>query len=137
MAWTMRRVRPADHAGDNKNMKTKQDVIETMKSSIDAVIGDDKNHGWGQNDSMAVVGDLLAEFAPEMDNEVRQAVLAGINQVVNPSACRQWLESEKVGKLNKQESGRSKSTKLFAQFWKQRVSGISTKSRTLSVRIDY
>ena len=87
-----------------------------MKACIDAVIGNDKNHGWGQSDSMAVVGDLLGEFAPEMSNEVRQAVLAGINQVVNPSACRQWLESEKVGKLTKQESGRSKSSKLFAAF---------------------
>jgi hypothetical protein len=38
--------------------------------------------------------------------------------------------------LNKQESGRSKSSKLFAQFWEHRVSGISTKSRTLSVHID-
>ena len=101
-------------------MKTKQDVIETMKASIDAQINDDKNHGWGQTDSMAVIGDLLAEYGGDFaiveNKEIREAVLAGINQVVNPSACRQWLESEKVGKLNKQESGRSKSTKLFAQF---------------------
>ena len=107
-------------AGDNKNMKTKQDVIETMKSSIDAQINDDKNHGWGQTDSMAVIGDLLAEFGGDFaiveNKEIRESVLAGINQVVNPSACRQWLESDKVGKLNKQESGRSKSSKLFAQF---------------------
>ena len=105
-------------------MKTKQDVIETMKASIDNQINGNKAHGWGQVDSMAVADDLFSEYAPYFDSlktaleapEIRQAVMAGINQVVNPSACRQWLESEKVGKLTKQESGRSKSSKLFAQF---------------------
>ena len=100
-------------AGDNKNMKTKQDVIETMKASIDAQIDGNKNHGWGQGDSMNVISDILEEFGreftPEGNKDICQAVLAGINQIVNPSACRQWLESEKVGKLTKQETGSRKS----------------------------
>jgi len=108
-------------------MKNKADVIETMKASIDAVINGDRKHGWGQADSMAVIGDLVAEFAPSFAkgtpehgdaaaNEVRNAVLAGINQMVNPSAARQWLESSKVDKLAKSEGRKAASNKLFAEF---------------------
>lgn len=99
--------------------KTKADVVETMKSSIDSQIDGNRQHGWGQKDSMAVIGDMLAEFSGEIaakNNEVHQAVLAGINQLVNPSACRQWLESEKVDKLDKSEGRAAKATKLFAEF---------------------
>ena len=104
----------------NKNMKTKADVIETMKSSINAQINGKRDHGWGQADSVAVIEDLLAEFAGDFNNadnmEVHDAVMAGINQVVNPSACRQWLESKNVNLLDKQDSKATKSNKLFATF---------------------
>ena len=99
-------------------MKTKADVIETMKSSIAAQIAGNRQHGWGQVDSMAVIGDLLAEFAPEFaeNADVRNAMLAGINQMVNPSAARQWLESSKVNLLDKAEGRKGASAKLFAEF---------------------
>ena len=102
-------------------MKTKQDVVETMKESIAAQIDGNRQHGWGQTDSMEVINDLLSEFAPtwaEPQSEDRkaviEAVLAGINQLVNPSACRQWLESK--DQLAKSEGRKSKSNKLFADF---------------------
>ena len=103
-------------------MKTKADVIETMKSSIASQIAGNRQHGWGQADSMAVISDLLAEFGGEFASkepeaqEVRNAVLAGINQMVNPSAARQWLESSKVNLLDKAEGRKGASAKLFAEF---------------------
>ena len=100
-------------------MKTKADVIETMKSSIASQIAGNRQHGWGQSDSMAVIGDLIAEFVPDMaekNQDVYQAVLAGINQMVNPSAARQWLESSKVNLLDKAEGRKGASAKLFAEF---------------------
>ena len=98
-----------------------------MKSSINAQINGERNHGWGQADSVAVIGDIVAEFAPyftkgtpehdeQSATEVRNAVMAGINQLVNPSATRQWLESKNVNLLDKQDSKATKSNKLFATF---------------------
>ena len=101
-------------------MKTKQDVVETMKSSIATQIGGDRQHGWRQADSMAVIEDILAEVADDFNStesggqELREAVLTGINQLVNPSACRQWLESK--DQLAKSEGRKSKNAKLFAEF---------------------
>jgi len=110
-------------------MKTAKDVIETRRESINAVVGGNKDHGWGQADSMAVIGDLLAEFggafarhnpplaaddpAAKNEAELRDAVLGCIEKLVNPSACRQWLAS--VGVLNKPEKGQ-RGRSQFAEF---------------------
>ena len=118
----------------------KEQVSETFKAGIRSIINGNKAHGWGQADSMAVIEDLLAEWADafvrlpvlppdatkeavearkvEMADqaEVRDAVLAGINQVVNPSAFRQWLESPKVGFLTAKESKGARTGRLVADF---------------------
>ena len=112
-------------------MKTAKDVIETRRESINAIVGENKDHGWGQADSMAVIGDLLAEFggafarhnppladddpASRNEAELRDAVLGCIDKLVNPSACRQWLASESVGVLNKAEKGQ-RGRSQFAEF---------------------
>jgi hypothetical protein len=117
-------LRLADLAGDNKNMKTKQDVIETRRESIIAVIGGNKDHGWGLQDSKAVISDLFCEYAPyfvkgtpeyaELNAaEIREAVMSAIEKPINPSACRQWLEAN--DQLNKVEGGK-RGNKLFAEF---------------------
>jgi hypothetical protein len=106
-----------------KKMKTKQDVIETRRESIKAQINGNRQHGWGQNDSLAVISDILAEHggsfakdAPMPESaEIREAVIGCLGKLVNPSACRQWLESGEVNLLDKVEGGK-RQAKEFAEF---------------------
>ena len=103
-------------------MKTVQMVGETFKASILNQIGGNRQHGWGQKDSLAVVEDMMAEFgasfasAEENDIAIVKAVMARIERVINPSACRQWLESEKMNLLDKSQ-GRGAAAKAgFDEF---------------------
>lgn len=99
--------------------KTAKDVIETFAASVDAQINGNKEHGWGQDDSTAVIMDLVAEFSGEIaakNNDVLQQCQKAIERVVNPSACRQWLESDKVAKLNKATSKKRQQNEWFAPF---------------------
>jgi len=85
---------------ENKAMKTVQDIEATFKASVETQINGDKQHGWGAKDSLAVVEDLLAEFAGEYavkeNAAIRDAVHRAIGKVINPSAFRQKLESKKM-----------------------------------------
>jgi hypothetical protein len=80
-----------EHMTDTTKPTTPKEVF---LHSVKATIGGNKNHGWGADDSMAVIKALYAsEVGSEMDD-----VLAGfIKKVVNPSAFRQELE--KAGAL--------------------------------------
>ena len=80
-------------------------VVETFAASVDAQLNGDKDHGWGATDSLAVIDDMLAEFAEayagadETSVAIVEALKQGMGKVINPSVFRQKLESK--GKLNK------------------------------------
>lgn len=103
-------------------MKTTKEVGETFKSSITTQINSNRKHGWGQKDSMAVIEDMLAEFggcfasAEENDIALAKAVMERINKLVNPSACRQWLESKEINLLDKSLGRDGKAKATFDEF---------------------
>lgn len=57
-------------------------------------IGDDRNHGWGADDSMYVIEALITEALPE-GQAADDELLKRIRLVVNPSQWRQELEKAK------------------------------------------
>jgi hypothetical protein len=75
--------------------------------SVKAQIGDDRQHGWGVEDSKHVIEDVIAEDAtleiarllkegkkPETYSPSENA-MALVKKVINPSAYRQELEKAK------------------------------------------
>lgn len=75
--------------------------------SLADIIGNDKNHGWGVDDSLIVIESIVAQDA---ENEIERLAKAGkpanlytlsdgakalIKKVINPSAFRQFLEATK------------------------------------------
>lgn len=83
---------------------------ELQKAMADAIkdrINEDRHHGWGADDSMAVIEAVIGEDAsieiarliaggkePTLYTPT-EAALKLIKRVVNPSAFRQWLEGQK------------------------------------------
>lgn len=65
----------------------KRDFKAEFQQAVKAQIGGDKHHGWGADDSFAVI-DSLCEVEPEAEPFIRA--------VINPSAFRQVLESQKL-----------------------------------------
>lgn len=82
-----------------------EEIATTMWSSIKSQIKDRKG-GWGKDESMAVIGDIITADAAfiaanlELSPEAKQAV----GLMINPSATRQWLESKDVALLDKLEA---------------------------------
>lgn len=89
-------------------------LFAVLNGVVDAQIAGDKSHGWGNQDSLAVIESIVAEDAAMSDGDVKQFTLSDealkcIAMVVNPSAFRQQLEGKKDGRLVKVEGKRSNS----------------------------
>jgi hypothetical protein len=84
--------------GEKRNWKAE------FIAAVDAQIGGNKDHGWGGDDSWAVIDSLL-NVEPEAEPYIRA--------VINPSAFRQTLEGAK--KLNEAPKGTRRSkANIFA-----------------------
>ena len=82
----------------------------TFQTAVKETIGGDMNHGWGIEDSMAVIEALFQKATGEvMTDEHREMV----KSVVNPSAARQAFA--KAGLLSK-ETKKERVDKLFMRF---------------------
>lgn len=98
------------HARATSNQHIMSKVKNAGLAAIKRICADGRQHGWGQADSLAVIGAMLpvmpakpkapgepgemGAYAAELDG-----FMAVAERVINPSACRQWLESEAVGLL--------------------------------------
>lgn len=99
-----------------------KDIKQVAQDAVKAQIGSNKEHGWGSNDSMAVIDVIVAEDASNSAEagetlekySLSEEASKWIKRLINPSAFRQELESSKL--LNKSEGRKSKSEKLFASF---------------------
>lgn len=80
--------------------------VEAVKAAMKARVQANNKQGWGVDDSQAVI---LAAIANETGAKVEELdELAGlIKPFINPSATRQWLESN--GVLDKVEKKEKKS----------------------------
>lgn len=95
---------------------------EVAQGAVISQIGSNKDHGWGVDDSLAVIDIIVAEDASNAAEQggtldkytLSEEATRWIRKVINPSACRQGLESE--GLLNKSEVRKVKAEKLFATF---------------------
>lgn len=87
--------------------------IEVASRAVKAQINGNKDHGWGQDDSLAVIKALWEDNCGKpMDEGYAKAVA----RFINPSACRQWLESDKVALLNKSGTKKARTDGWFAEF---------------------
>ena len=66
--------------------------MAVLWKAVKAQVGQNREHGWGQADSMAAITAILAE---EIGAAPDAMLLEAIDHVVNPSAFRQKLESVK------------------------------------------
>lgn len=67
---------------------------EVLKKTVLARINGNKNHGWGIDDSAAVI---LAVVANEMNGKALSAeAIAAVNSMINPSQTRQAFEKQKL-----------------------------------------
>ncbi len=84
----------------NMNNETLTKLQDVAKSTVLSQIGDNKQHGWGIDDSLAVIESVIAE-----DCEIAGAgtahtacpseeAMALIKQFINPSAFRQTIEGK-------------------------------------------
>ena len=62
--------------------------------AVTGQIGSDRHHGWGLEDSCAVIESLVAEALPQGQTPSDE-MMSKIRLVVNPSAFRQMLEKAK------------------------------------------
>lgn len=91
---------------------------ETFQKSVVKQINGNRNHGWGQKDSEAVIA---AIWESETGEKIDANVMALIADVINPSAFRQKLEKAKlpgqeITMLQAQESKKRKHEDLFKDF---------------------
>lgn len=97
-------------------------LFAAFNAAVDAQIAGDKLHGWGNEDSMAVIEAIVAEDVNWHEGEAKTYTLSDeamkfIGIVVNPSAARQRFEDEDDGRLTKVVGKRSNSLKtLKAEF---------------------
>lgn len=77
-------------------------LTETFRESVKAQINDDRQHGWGIEDSRNVIVDVICEDAsahneekPEQAYSPSKEAVELMARVINPSAFRQRLESAK------------------------------------------
>jgi hypothetical protein len=89
-----RRMPPSKKLGreKDKNMKAKT-AVEAVMETVAVRVGMNRQHGWGQDDSVAAI---LAVFECETGDKPDEEVVPRRSaMVVNPSAFRQVLEKEK------------------------------------------
>ena len=94
-------------------------LFAVFNGAVDGQIAGDKQHGWGNKDSLAVIESIVAEDAALSDGDVKQFTLSDealqfIGVVINPSAFRQQLEGKDDGRLTKVEAKRVGSLKNLA-----------------------
>jgi len=83
---------------------------ESFQRAVAKAIGGDKNHGWGVEDSMSVIKDLLNDEALEATPEC----LAAIREVINPAQFHQKLS--KADLLAPMKTRASKVKSMLADF---------------------
>ena len=83
---------------------------DTYQQAVKSAINGDKNHGWGKEDSMAVIQALHVEANGKEMTPEHYAMVAS---VVNPSAARQAFA--KAGLLN-EETKKQKIENTFMSF---------------------
>lgn len=81
---------------------------EAMGNAIKSRLNGDKNHGWGVDDSTAVIIEIIAnENGAKSEDYDKENFCDLIKSLVNPSQFRQALE--KAGKLSETKEKRTKS----------------------------
>ena len=102
------------------NEKKAAKLGKVFADAIKAQIGGNRQHGWGQDDSFSVIDAVVAEDATDAEKgkySISDEARPLIERVINPSACRQWLESKEVNLLDKaKEPSRGRSSALSALF---------------------
>lgn len=86
--------------------KAEVDAIKAaFRQAVKGQIGGDAKHGWGAEDSTAVIADVAAQWAEStpdirMEDAVFMVFQACVKEVVNPSQFRQKIEGteEEVAK---------------------------------------
>ena len=74
-----------------------KEIIAAFRQSVKTQIDGDKRHGWGVEDSLAVVIDVSAQWAENIpairqEDKVDKAFRSAIKEVINPSQFRQKIE---------------------------------------------
>lgn len=95
----------------NEALKAK--LNKAMAEAVKSQLNGDKDHGWGQTDSMNAIEQLIMDCHEEIGKEkcAPLELLAFINDLVNPSAFRQKLENK--GLLNKKVGRAAKNEEYF------------------------
>lgn len=89
-------------------------IKQTFQASVAKRINKDKDHGWGVEDSLAVVIDLLIDETGSEEIRENKELVAAVKEVINPSQFRQKLESAKI--LNKSKTKDEKVESLLSDF---------------------
>ena len=91
-------------------------VKEVFQRAVKAIVNGDKNHGWGNDDSVKVLIALIADNAgcDEKDIADDAEFVGALKEVVNPSQFRQKLET--AGILAKGATRKEKVNNLLADF---------------------
>ena len=89
-------------------------VKEVFQRAVKKRINGNKDHGWGVEDSLSVIIELVADNAgvEPKDLEADPEFIEAIRSVINPSAFRQKLESANI--LNKGSKVERKASNLLA-----------------------
>ncbi len=85
--------------------------------AVKARVNGDKKHGWGVDDSEAVILALISEDSGASVDDIRKAspdMVRYIRAVINPSAHRQILEEK--GILEKTEGRKKAKENAFADY---------------------
>lgn len=90
-------------------------VKETFQKAVKARINGDKQHGWGVDDSLAVIVALLEDETGQANYPAANPdLIAAFKEVINPSQFRQKMET--AGFLAKSEGKAAKVNALLADF---------------------
>jgi hypothetical protein len=89
---------------------SKMTIKEAFQKAVKDRVGNDKDHGWGQADSLHVIETLIIEECGVTKEDIVD-LMDAISNVVNPSAFRQKLESANI--LNKGSKTEKKASKLL------------------------
>jgi hypothetical protein len=91
-------------------------VKEVFQTAVKHRINGDRKHGWGVDDSQAVIIALIADETggDVKDIEANKEFCAALKEVINPSQFRQKLESAKI--LDKAPTREQRVDNLLADF---------------------
>ena len=90
------------------NSATLEKLQEVAKGTVISQINNDRKHGWGIDDSLAVIESVIAEdcdLAGEAASKAcpSEEAVALIKQFINPSAFRQTIEGILLDEPEKKE----------------------------------